>query len=71
MFMRNQSIFFWSLFSLMFLWGCNSVTSDPNTSDNIKPVLQVDRLEPPHWWIGMEQSEIQLLVKDRRKILIY
>ena len=64
MFMRNQSIFFWSLFSLMFLWGCNSVTSDPNTSDNITPVLQVDRLEPPHWWVGMEQSEIQLLVKS-------
>ena len=48
----------------MFLWGCNSVTSDPNTSDNNTPVLQVDRLEPPHWWVGMEQSEIQLLVKS-------
>ena len=63
MFMRKESIIFWSLFSLMFFWSCNSVTSDPNTIDNT-PVLEVDRLEPPCWWVGMEQTELQLLVKS-------
>lgn len=24
--------------------------------------LSLDKVEPPHWWIGMEREELQLLV---------
>ncbi len=26
------------------------------------PVSQIERIEPPHWWVGFEDNELQLLV---------
>lgn len=32
-------------------------------NNTIKSSLQVlDRIEPPHWWIGMQEQELQILV---------
>ena len=32
-------------------------------NNTVKSSLQVlDRIEPPHWWIGIQQQETQILV---------
>ena len=27
----------------------------------VKSYAQIDRVEPPNWWVGMEHNEIQIL----------
>ena len=53
-------------FLLVFMMSCKEQTSDANDTSNTAPVAEVneiEKVEPPHWWVGMENSKLQLLVK--------
>ncbi len=62
-----KKITFLGIVCLMILSvSCKEQTSvDINTSDSNSEVINqndIQRIEPPHWWIGFESEELQLLV---------
>ena len=45
----------------LFMVFLHQVTLAQNNT--VKSSLQVlDRIEPPHWWVGMQQQKLQILV---------
>jgi len=51
------------LLLIILLYSC---TKDKNATSEIITVsnLSLERVEPPHWWVGFENSNLQLLVKE-------
>ena len=59
----KQKIYFLILSGLLFLASCQT-----NETPKEAPVLtetsnDIERIEPPNWWVGFENDEVQLLVK--------
>jgi len=54
------------LFVMTFLSGCRDA-QEQKTAQNHIPVANntIERVEPPHWWIGFKNTQLQLLVKDQ------
>lgn len=52
---------------LIFVTSCKEQTQKevkPSTSKELtKEINDLERVEPPHWWTGFKNSELQLLVK--------
>ena len=61
-FKNKIRLFHFSLLFIVFL-GCNSKTDQ--TQEIVQSTsLQADQVKPPHWWVGFESEELQLLVKS-------
>ena len=59
---KNKIRLFHFCLLLFVLLSCNSKTDQ--TQEIIQSTsLQADQVKPPHWWIGFESEELQLLVK--------
>ncbi|WP_299521192.1 glycoside hydrolase family 13 protein [Winogradskyella sp.] len=53
-------------FLLVFLMSCKEQPSNANDSTTSEPVVEandIEKVEPPHWWIGFKNQSLQLLVK--------
>ena len=60
---KNKIRLFHFCLLLFVLLSCNSKTDQ--TQEIIQSTsLQADQVKPPHWWIGFESEELQLLVKS-------
>ena len=42
--------------------GCQNITQQTQEVKYLDP-LKVDRVEPPHWWIGFKNDTLQLMIK--------
>ncbi|MDX1326901.1 MAG: cyclomaltodextrinase N-terminal domain-containing protein, partial [Arenibacter sp.] len=54
-------------FCLAILWitsSCSTEGKGKSMDPHITEGIGVERVEPPHWWIGFKNRELQLLVKD-------
>ena len=63
----EKLILFFSVSSLLFLVSCkntDTATTLEKNSHEIKEVYEIDRIEPPNWWVGFKNMELQLLVKS-------
>lgn len=63
--MKKQLFLFCTSF-VFFLASCEKKETQALTDDNeriVKEVYEIDRVEPPNWWVGFENSKLQLLVK--------
>ncbi|MDT7831577.1 glycoside hydrolase family 13 protein [Flavobacteriaceae bacterium S356] len=63
--MKKQLFLFCTSF-VFFLASCEKKETQVSTNDNkrtVKEVYEVDRVEPPNWWVGFENSQVQLLIK--------
>jgi glycosidase len=54
-----------SLLVFFFLYSC----SEDNKKNKVSEITSVsnssvERIEPPHWWVGFKNSKLQLLVKE-------
>ena len=61
----NCSIKFMSLLLICFLLSCQNEnrTAQPATiSNTIEMKDDLNRIEPPNWWIGFKNQKLQLLV---------
>jgi len=60
---KNMRLFLY--FSALF-FGVLSCQPKPERSrERSQPTtLQVDQVKPPHWWVGFESEDLQLLVKS-------
>ena len=65
--MMNYQIYILKLLSFYLIFlavlGCNSKTEKSLEKVQTK-TLEVEQLKPPHWWVGFESKELQLLVKS-------
>nr|WP_136480516.1 glycoside hydrolase family 13 protein [Algibacter onchidii] len=67
----KNKLFFLPLISLIVLTiSCNNgnekegLNNELNVAKAVKEVRQdIDRLEPPNWWVGFKNTQLQLLVK--------
>ena len=50
-------------FLLLNLISCNK-KNEINNDTRFTPVLNVDQIKPPHWWVGFESNELQILLKS-------
>ncbi len=53
-------------FLLVCLMSCKEQSSDTDGTTSSEPITEVndiEKVEPPHWWIGMKNPNLQLLVK--------
>lgn len=60
--MKNL-IYLFTVCGLLFLSSCSNESKEISAS--VKEVItnQVERVEPPNWWVGFENKKLQLLVK--------
>ncbi len=61
--MMHKRIYLFILCGLLFLASCQSNQSPAKAPEITKISNDIERVEPPNWWIGFENSELQLLVK--------
>lgn len=62
----KQSIYILLILFLMF--SCKENTYNPPNNPQ-KPIVEandIDKIEPPHWWIGFKDTSLQLLVKHSK-----
>jgi glycosidase len=56
-----------SFCAIIFISSCKGKSSDESealvSNEPIVEVNDIDKVEPPHWWIGFKNQELQLLVK--------
>ena len=50
--------------SIAFFISCNNTEIAKNVSVVSVSKTSLERVEPPHWWIGMSDNSLQLLVKE-------
>lgn len=63
--MKKQLFLFCTSF-VFFLASCEKKEMQPMPNDNdrtVKEVYEIDRVEPPNWWVGFENPTLQLLIK--------
>ena len=54
-----------SLFVIFLLNSCDSMNKKNDVNLNVTVSnLSLERVEPPHWWIGFKNKQLQLLVKE-------
>ncbi|NRD19235.1 glycoside hydrolase family 13 protein [Winogradskyella eckloniae] len=62
--MRTLKLFFTALL-VVTVFSCKKTTSEENVVS--EPVTEIhnaiERVEPPHWWVGFKNQNLQLLVK--------
>ena len=56
-----------SVFAIVLSVSCKENTSDREASQKLQTEFinqsQIERIEPPNWWIGFQNDELQLLIK--------
>lgn len=56
-----------TVFILMVLISCQESVSNSDEVNSLKTTIvesnEIDKVEPPHWWIGLKNQKLQLLVK--------
>ncbi|MEO1029768.1 MAG: glycoside hydrolase family 13 protein [Bacteroidota bacterium] len=55
-----------SAFLFIFLMSCKEQPSNTGEEASNEPVVEandIEKVEPPHWWIGFKNQNLQLLVK--------
>lgn len=56
-----------TVFILMVLMSCQESVSNSDEVNSLKTTIvesnEIDKVEPPHWWIGLKNQKLQLLVK--------
>ncbi|WP_369996987.1 glycoside hydrolase family 13 protein [Winogradskyella sp.] len=55
-----------TLFSIVLMWSCKEKAGSTTTETEDQPVVEandIERVEPPFWWIGFKNKSLQLLVK--------
>ncbi len=63
--MKKQLFLFCTSF-VFFLVSCEKKETQALTNDTertVKEVYEIDRVEPPNWWVGFENKKLQLLIK--------
>lgn len=63
--MKKQLFLFCTSF-VFFLASCEKKETQKLTNDDqrsVKEVYEIDRVEPPNWWVGFKNQQLQLLVK--------
>src|SRR5690606_18051719 len=58
---KKQLPIYFFLLTICSSWSINNME---NTMDIRKPKNDIERVEPPHWWTGLNNSHLQLLVKE-------
>lgn len=61
-----MALHFRQIIGLVFIITLSGCKNESNMSAAIKPVseLKIDRVEPPHWWVGFKNDTLQLMVKS-------
>ena len=59
----KKLIYLFTLSGLLFLASCqnNQTTSEAPEISEISN--DIERVEPPNWWVGFENDKVQLLIK--------
>ena len=56
-----------TVFILMVLISCQESVSNSDEVNSLETTIvesnEIDKVEPPHWWIGLKNQKLQLLVK--------
>ena len=56
-----------TVFILIVLMSCQESVSNSDEVNSLKTTIvesnEIDKVEPPHWWIGLKNQKLQLLVK--------
>jgi glycosidase len=63
----KKLILFFGISSLLFFTSCKKTNTSKNLetkSSQIKEIYEIDKVEPPNWWVGFKNTELQLLVKS-------
>lgn len=63
----KKLILFFCISSLLFFTSCKERVITPNVEANgnqLKEVYEIDKIEPPNWWVGFKNMKLQLLVKS-------
>ena len=45
--------------------SCNK-KNEIKKDTSFTPILNVDQIKPPHWWVGFESNELQILLKSNQ-----
>jgi len=64
--MKKNSFFLYVGFVLFFI-SCketNQQNADLAESVSVKEIFEIERVEPPNWWVGFKNRKLQLLVKS-------
>ena len=48
---------------LLIVMSCNK-KNEIKKDTSFTPTLNVDQIKPPHWWVGFESNELQMLLKS-------
>jgi glycosidase len=59
----NKRIYLFVLCGLLFLASCQKNETSEKAPEINEISKDIERVEPPNWWIGFENPELQLLVK--------
>lgn len=63
--MKKQLFLFFASFVFFFLASCEKQGTKVSTDDkanDVKGVYEIDRVEPPNWWVGFKNTQLQLLI---------
>ena len=58
----KKKIYLFTIFGLLFLTSCQENQTPAVVSELLETSNDVERVEPPNWWIGFENPQLQLLV---------
>lgn len=62
-YIKNMRLFLY--FSALFFGVLSCQPKSERSRERSQPTtLQVDQVKPPHWWVGFESEDLQLLVKS-------
>tara|TARA_R110001632_G_scaffold38339_2_gene96549 strand:- start:79500 stop:81434 length:1935 start_codon:yes stop_codon:yes gene_type:complete len=59
----KKKIYLFTIFGLLFLTSCQENQTPAVVSELLETSNDVERVEPPNWWIGFENLQLQLLIK--------
>ena len=59
----KKKIYLFTIFGLLFLTSCQENQTPAVVSELLETSNDVERVEPPNWWVGFENTQLQLLVK--------
>ena len=59
----KKKIYLFTIFGLLFLTSCQENQTPAVVSELLETSNDVERVEPPNWWIGFENPQLQLLIK--------
>lgn len=53
------------LFALLFACSKEQTKKTPVSNKNLEIVSNIERVDPPNWWVGMRNDTVQLLIKEK------